>query len=413
MPIFAASYLLPIASPPIEGGALAVENGRVVAVGPLAEIRASHPGPVTDFPGAAILPGMVNAHTHLELTNFPSWKVRKALDYHPRTYVDWVTQVVKIRRALTPEELQLSVKAGIRLCLEAGTTAIGEILTDGALAPLYAESPLRGTLFLEALGHDPAQCEQLMQRVSEDLRRPSGAFRPGISPHTPHTASAVIFQKAQQLSRELGVKKAVHLSESAEEASFMYDSSGAIADKLYTMAHWESYLPAPRKTTSTAYLQDLGFLDDATLAVHAVHVIPADAVLLKRAGVTVVLCPRSNERLAVGAAPHHLFRSLDIPLAVGTDSLASNDSLSLWDEIRFLRDLDPEQFSACELIRMATIGGARALGIDAEVGTLEAGKRADFQVVTTHAPHSGASLCGTLLENGRVAEVFLGGEALR
>ena len=128
--IFAASYVLPISSPPIPGGAVAVENGVITAVGPLKELRASCSDPVTELPGCTITPGFVNAHTHLELTHFPAWKVRKELDYLPKTYVDWIQQVVKIRRALHADDLELSVREGVRLCLESGTTAIGEILTD-------------------------------------------------------------------------------------------------------------------------------------------------------------------------------------------------------------------------------------------------------------------------------------------
>lgn len=409
MQIFAASYLLPIATPPIEGGAIAVEEGRIVAVGPLSEVRAACPCPVTDFPGAALLPGMVNAHTHLELTHFPSWKVRKALDYLPRTYVDWVSQVVKIRRALTAEELRLSVREGIRMALESGTTAVGEILTDFSLAPLYGASHLRGTLFLEAIGHDQVQCDELLARIETELKRLPAPFIPGISPHTPHTASRHIFEKTQELSLKYRVRKAVHLSESPEEASFMHDSSGAIAEKLYPLARWEGYLPAPMKTTSTGYLEGLGVLDPFTLAVHAVHLTPSDAAILKLHGVTVVLCPRSNDRLAVGTAPHHLLKTLEIPLALGTDSLASNDSLSLWDEIRFLWEIAPDQFTPCELLAMATLNGARALGIEGESGSFEVGKRGDFQVVSLPEVKTGSTLCRSLVEHGRLEEVYLGG----
>src|SRR5512136_1648907 len=101
MEIFAASYLVPMGSPPREGGAIAVDNGRIVATGSLAELRSAHGGKVTEFDGCVIMPGLVNSHAHLELTHFPSWKLRKGIDYAPRTYIDWVIQVVKIRRSLS------------------------------------------------------------------------------------------------------------------------------------------------------------------------------------------------------------------------------------------------------------------------------------------------------------------------
>ncbi len=129
MRIFAASYLMPVSGPPIEGGAVLVEDGRIKDVGRLSDLRNSFPAQVLEFPGCVIQPGFVNAHSHLELTHFPSWKIRKDIDYSPRTYVDWVVQVIKISRALTMDEREHSLREGIRISLESGTTAIGEIVT--------------------------------------------------------------------------------------------------------------------------------------------------------------------------------------------------------------------------------------------------------------------------------------------
>jgi aminodeoxyfutalosine deaminase len=410
MNIYAASYVLPITSPPIAGGAVAVDNGIIKAVGTLSEVRSAYDAPVTDLPGCVIIPGLVNAHTHLELTHFSAWKVRKELDYLPKTYVEWIQQVVKIRRALHPGDVELSVKEGIRLCLESGTTAVGEILTDYTLAPLYTDSPLRGRVFLEAIGHDPVQRVALLEKIESTLHDLNGALLPGISPHTPYTVSADLFKDVQALCSRLGISKAVHLSEPTEEVSFMHDTTGAIAEVLYPAAHWEGYLPHPMKTTSTRYLDSLGVLDSSTLAIHAVHVTPSDVAILKERGVTVVLCPRSNDRLFVGRAPHHLFKSAGLKLAVGTDSLASNDSLSILDEIRFLHEIAPDAFTPDELISMATIGGARALGIGNVAGSLEVGKRGDLLVFSECAPQSAGCIYGSMLEEGRLEQVYVAGE---
>jgi aminodeoxyfutalosine deaminase len=409
MKIYAASYVLPISAPPIPGGAIVVDNGQITAVGPLDVIRAGCNADVTHFPGCAITPGLVNAHTHLELTHFPAWKVRKGLDYLPKTYVEWIQQMVKIRRALQPGELELSVREGLRLSIESGVTAVGEILTDFSMAPLYCASPLNGRIFLEGIGHDRLQCEDLLERMETALKTIQGGLHPGLSPHTPYTVSEKLFRRIHELSGRLGIPKAVHLSEPLEEVAFMHDTTGPFAEVLYPMAHWEEYLPHPRRTTSTQYLHDLGFLDDSTVAIHAVHVTPSDVAMLKEKGVTVVLCPRSNDRLFVGKAPHHLFKKNGVALALGTDSLASNDSLSLLDEMRFLREIAPGEFTAEELLTMATLGGARALKIEAVTGSLDRGKRGDFLVFSGFSGDSQAPY-EMLLEQGALEQVFVAGE---
>jgi cytosine/adenosine deaminase-related metal-dependent hydrolase len=177
---------------------------------------------------------------------------------------------------------------------------------------------------------------------------------------------------------------------------------------LYPFVGWEQYLMPPRHCSSTELLDRHGLLTSTTLAVHCVHINLADAQILKQRGVTVCLCPRSNDRLDVGPAPLSLLRKLDIPLALGTDSLASNDSLSLWDEMRFALDMFPDDLSPADVFRMGTSGGAAALGLYSGLGSLAAGKRADFQVVT-HAGTDENGLLERVIGQGRVANVYLSG----
>ncbi|ADI84545.1 amidohydrolase family protein [Geobacter sulfurreducens] len=411
MELYAASYLVPISSPPVAGGALAVDNGRIVDTGTFAELRARYGCPVHDFPGCTILPGLVNAHTHLELTHFPSWKIRKGIDYSPRTYVDWIIQVIKIRRALTRQELELSVREGLRICLEAGTTSIGEILTDRSLLPLYADSGLGGRLFLEAIGHDPVRSAELISELGAAVASfPAGDLLPGLSPHAPHTVSEQLHQNVRRLAEEYNVPRIIHLAESREESDFFFDSTGKIAELLYSHVRWESYLPAPRRATATAWLDGLGVLNGAISAVHCVHLTPSDAETLAKRGVGIVLCPRSNEKLAVGRAPVAYLKKLGIPLALGTDSLASNDSLSLWDEMRYLLDLFPGVFTPSEALAMATIGSARQLALADRVGSIEKGKRADLLVMKLPGPQStGEGLHEAVIGSGELLHVILSG----
>jgi cytosine/adenosine deaminase-related metal-dependent hydrolase len=414
MQIYAASYLFPVSSPPREGGAIAVAEGRIVDAGSLERLRTEYSAPVREFPGCVIMPGLVNAHSHMELTHFSSWKLRKGIDYSPRTYVDWVIQVIKIRRSLTRSELEHSVMEGIRVSLECGTTTIGEIVSDQNLIPLYNSTDIYGRLYMEALGQEPARNASLLADIENTIISFADGrlMKPGISPHAPHTLAPGFLQDLAGLADGHSIPCVIHLSESREEASFMHDSSGKIAEILYPFAGWESYLPAPRRTTSTAYLEGLGVLNPLTSVVHCVHITPDDAQILKKRGVTAILCPRSNERLAVGKAPALLLKKCGIPLALGTDSLASNDSLSLWDEMRFLHREFPDVFTPAEVLEMATLGSAGALHLESETGSLEKGKRADFLVVHPGRIASTVELAEVLIEDSRVAEVFLGGASI-
>jgi cytosine/adenosine deaminase-related metal-dependent hydrolase len=357
-----------------------------------------------------LMPGLVNAHTHLELTHFPAWKLRKGVDYAPRTYVDWVIQVIKIKRALGNGEREHSLREGIRKSIEAGTTCVGEIVSDPGLASVYAAYPFAGRLYLEAIGQSPEHGAAVLVTLQQGIDEcAAGDVRTGVSPHAPHTLSAQLMGEVAGLARTNRVPSAIHLSESPEEAQFLHDSTGRIAELLYPHVGWDDYIPAPRRTTSTAWLHDLHVLDPMTTVIHCVHVTPADVEILKRSGASAVLCPRSNDRLAVGTAPASLLKHALIPLALGTDSLASNDSLSLWDEMRFCRRCYPGIFSPDELLEMATRGGARALHLDDITGSLEAGKRADFLAVRLPGRIGAGELTEALLESGTLLDTFIGG----
>jgi cytosine/adenosine deaminase-related metal-dependent hydrolase len=231
----------------------------------------------------------------------------------------------------------------------------------------------------------------------------------GLSPHTPYTIGEEHLPGIRETAATHALPLAIHLSESAAETDFIFETSGPLATDFYPFVGWESYLPPPRRCSSTTLLDRHGLLTPATLAINCVHLNLDDARILKERGVSIALCPRSNERLDVGLAPVSLFRKLGIPLALGTDSLASNDSLSLWDEMRFALDAFPKDLSPADLFRMATSDGAAALGISENCGSLETGKRADFQVVG-NLGGGRADLLERLIHGGSVQEVYAGGE---
>ncbi len=407
--IYSASWLINPDASPVAGGALLVRNGSIVATGSLHQLRSASSAPVYDYPGCALLPGFVNAHTHLELTHFSSWKLRSAVDYHPRRFSDWIVQLIKISRGLTAEDYPPSIREGIRMCLESGTTAVGEIITNPAHAGLYYQSPLAGRLYFELLGQETGHFTgKLAAAIAAIPQDEDKALATGLSPHSSYTIAQEHFAAIRDTSAAYALPLSIHISESRSEADFIFDESGDLASEFYPFLGWERFLGHPARCSSTELLDRFGLLTPTTMAVHCVHVSFADARIIKSRGAHVVLCPRSNELLDVGRAPVTLFKKLGIPLALGTDSLASNNSLSLWDELRYALEAFPNDLSEQDVLRMVTTGGAAALGISAACGSLEAGKRADFQVIGNCLGNEDG-IVERVMREGSVQEVFVGG----
>ena len=349
------------------------------------------------------------AHTHLELTHFPSWRIRSHLEYSPRTFADWIIQLVKITRCLHADDFSASRREGMRISVEAGTTAVGDIVTRYDFVPVAGAPPLGGRFFLELIGHEPERFSHRLEQAFAAADRLEAAQLPaGLSPHAPYTLAEKTMELARDAVLSRGLHLAVHISESREETDFIHGSSGSLADVFYPFVGWEQFLTPPRKCSPTALLDRHGLLTPKTMAVHCVHVTPSDARIIKERGSSICLCPRSNDRLDVGIAPVALFNKLEIPLALGTDSLASNDSLSLWDEMRFALDVFAKELSPADVFYMATTGGAAALGLSDSIGSLEPGKRADFQVVRNIGSGEN-TLLERVIGQGIVSGVCIGG----
>ncbi len=407
--IYAASWLINPDAPPVAGGALLVRDGIVTETGTLSSLRSTHSAPVIDYPGCVILPGFINAHTHLELTHFPSWLHTSSVDYAPRRFVDWIIQLIKITRGLTAAEYPPSIHEGVRLCLESGTTAVGEIVSNPALASLYYHSPLAGRLYFELLGQEQSHFNGTLAAATAAARQEDAhTLLTGFAPHSPYTIAHEYLTAVRDAAAVHALPLAIHLSESRSEADFVFDGTGELADGLYPFVGWERFLGRPARCSSTELLDRCGLLTPTTLAVHCVHLSVADARTVKSRGAHIVLCPRSNEILDVGRAPVALFKKLAIPLALGTDSLASNNSLSLWDELRFALETFPDDLTVLDVLRMVTTGAAEALGISSSCGSLEIGKRADFQVIGS-CDGGDKGVLDRIMREGRVREVYAAG----
>jgi cytosine/adenosine deaminase-related metal-dependent hydrolase len=369
--IFEADWICPVSSAPIRDGAIAVENGRIVAVGPRESVEGSGR---EKFSGCAIVPGFVNTHTHLELTLFHG--LLDNLDFG-----DWIAKLVRIKYgSLTREALQASARLGALEMIQAGVTAVGEVMDVGGTGwEAMREFGLQGIAYQEVFGPADAAAPEalagLKAKVQEFRKHESSTQRIGVSPHAPYSVSKALYEGVRDYAGSEGLRLTAHIAESHEETLFVREGAGHFAE-----AHKKREISVtPRRMSPIAYLDSVGLLRPEMLLVHAIETEPGDFQRIIDSGAFVAHCPRSNLKLGHALAPVALMRAMGIPVSLGTDSTASNESIDMFEEMR-LAALE-QGLQAVDVFRMATIEGARALGMESELGSLDVGKRADFAVV--------------------------------
>jgi len=368
MQLLRSAWLLPITAPPIRDGVVAVSDGRVVWLG-----RAGDPGepiaPLRDLGEGVLLPGLVNAHCHLELSHLAG-KLPLAGGFVP-----WVEGVVASRGQHTSEQIASAASAAITALECSGTVALGDVSNTLAHLERLSASSLSAVVFLELLAWDPAMAQATLAWGDGVLRERGTALRPGLelrlAAHAPHSVSPELLR----LLAARGGPAAIHLAESPDEAQFLANGTGA----------WPGFLAsrglgpvsfAPRRQSPVRYADGLGVLHEHLVAAHGVQVDAVDRALLRERGVHVVLCPRSNASLGVGRAAAPALHAAGVKLALGSDSLASAPSLDVLDDAILLREQFPE-LALASILRMATLGGAEALGLP-ELGAVAPGRRAAF-----------------------------------
>ena len=382
-----ARWVLPIASPPVREGTVVEQQGRITYVGP--RVNAPTGEDDVDLGDVMLMPGLVNAHCHLELTAMRGFL--DGLDFR-----QWVARLTSARRAvLTPGMLLDAARLGVDEGLQNGITTFADTGDTGAGFDAMLERGVRGICYREVFGPDPAQCndaiEALAASVADMRRRATRLVRVGVSPHAPYTVSDALFRATASFAREEMLPLAVHIAESDAESQLVEQGSGAFADGLRARGIEVS----PRARTPIALLESLGVLDARALLIHCVRVDAEDIDAIARHGCAVAHCPASNAKLGHGIAPLAAFLAAAIRVAIGSDSVASNDRMNLLDDARLAvlfataRERRHDAVSAERALELATIGGARALGLDAEIGTLELGKAADlaaFPIPSHRAP---------------------------
>jgi cytosine/adenosine deaminase-related metal-dependent hydrolase len=365
--VYSADWVVPVEGEPIERGAVAVaEDGSIAAVGAAADL-----GEGERLADAVIVPGFVNAHSHLEYAVYAGFG-------DGLTFAPWLAVHIERKQRLHEGDALAIARLGAAESLRSGVTCVGDASFSGASAGACAELGLRAIVYLEVFGSDTRQLEE---RFATNRDRHAGAWsdlvRLGVSPHAPYTVGLELYRACAGL----GLPLATHVAESEAEQEWLTRGTGPWAE----LAHM---LPLPLGETGVRALARAGLLGPGMVAAHCVHVDDEEIALLADNDVAVAHCPRSNALLGCGIAPLRQLLDAGIRVGLGTDSPASTPSFDLFDELRAavfaarVAVRDPLALSPREALELATLGSARALGLDSEVGSLVPGKRADLTVVS-------------------------------
>ncbi len=358
-----ARWVFPVAGPPLERGAVTVAGERILAVGPHGSRSAD-----VDLGNAAVLPGLVNAHTHLDLSG-----LRGRLPPGP-DFTAWLRGVIAYRRGLAPEQVEANMRAGLAESVRHGTTLLGDISGMGLSWPALAEGPIRAVVFHEVLGLPKERARQAWATARAWVRAhpATTTCRPGLSPHAPYSVRRSLLRAAALLTARDGLPLAIHLAETRAELELLEQRQGPFVAFLQEVGAWDpgGLAKGPQEVIRrTAGPGNVLFAHGNYLGPSA---LPPET--------TIVYCPRTHA--AFGHAPHpfRAFLACGVRVALGTDSLASNPDLDVLAEARLLHRLYPD-LGGDVILRMATLAGAEALGWADETGSLEAGKSADLVVV--------------------------------
>lgn len=383
-----ARLVRPVSAPDIEDGTVVVDGARIVYVGPRAS---APPGLDVELGDVVLAPGFVNTHTHLDLT-----ALRGRFDGLP--FFEWIRALTAARAALFADELLESSRAGIREGLLAGITTYADTAPNDAPFEAMRAMGVRGIAYREVFGPDPAQRERSMEglraAIERTRSRESPLVRVGVSPHAAYSVSDELFTAVAQFAKRDGLPLATHVAESIEESSFVATGGGAFASFL----RGRGIVVLPRARTPVELLDCNGVLDTNALLIHCVRCDARDIETIAKRGCGVATCPMSNRYFGHGAAPVAAMRAAGVRVGAGSDSMASNERMDILHEARVALGGRGNERAAWEL---ATLGGARALRLDDEIGSLEVGKQADLAAFSLAADPLGPARATFVTVAGR------------
>ena len=379
---YRAAWIVPVAAPPIRDGWLDVAEGRVVDLGTASDagLRAGGTAPpIVDLGHVAVLPGLVNAHTHLELSGL------RGMVPPGTSMPEWVRNLMGARRSLGDQDVQAAIGAALEEAHKNGTALVGDVSnTLASIGPLKS-SPIGGLVFYELIKFGGSGSAELVQDALARLDAlEAGGVRTTLAAHAPYSVGPALFREiARALDTRALLPASVHVAESTAEVLFLQDGEGPWRALLEELGDWDEAWQPPR-CRPVEYLRRIGWLDRPTLAVHGVQCTSEELETLARAGAILVACPRSNAWTGAGRPPVREFYASGVRVAIGTDSLASVSDLNMFAELAAIRRLAP-QVPARWLLESATRVGAEALGFGHAHGTIERGRGATLLAVRVPA----------------------------
>ncbi|MEK6644702.1 MAG: amidohydrolase family protein [Planctomycetota bacterium] len=403
MDLYRADWIIPALAPPVRDGILAVTDDRISWLGPAVD---APDGTLHDLGHVAILPGFINAHTHLELTNFLGRIPRQPL----WTWFDELLRLIRTTDFATsgPD----AVRAGAKLSLDAGVTCVADISRTGLNVAVLSASPIRKVCFFELISGalmPPNDAESLSDAINRASAFTKGhELIIGISPHAPYTVTRDDLTAAARLATARNLPLTMHFLESQEESDWL-NGRGDLMKNL-TVRRLPTAL-APPPTDAMDFLESSGVFAANPLLAHVNYVSDAVITRLANEKASVVFCPRAH--IFFGHPPHRWQDMLlaGINVCLGTDSLASNESLSILDEIRFLMQRD-EKVESQTLLRMATVNAARALKLHDHLGDLSTGLLADLVMIPCETAATDP-LRAIMSDTAPVTGVWISGRRLR
>jgi len=385
--LYTARWVLPVTAPPIENGAVLVDaNGTIAWIG-AAQDAPTELAETVALGNALLLPGLINVHAHPELGAF-----RGVLDDLP--FHLWIPELMRCKRdaALSDEDYLVSAQWTCVESLRNGITTMGATETSGAAVRALHDAGMRGLVYIEAFGPAPAQVDDsvadVVQRMSRVSEYAGDRVRVGISPHAPYTVSDALFRAVAEIARAEALPVAVHAAEAEAEDLLIREGAGPFAAALRA----RGIDTPPRARSSIELLQKTGILDCEPLLIHCVNIDRDDIALLADSGSFIAHCPVANARLGHGVAPIVAALEAHVGVAIGSDSVASNNRIDMLAEAHIAQILQRAHARATGvlpshlLLRLVTIDAARALGIAGRTGSLEVGKDADLCAVSLDGP---------------------------